>query len=300
MNTKSLVHAAMIIAIYLVFLILYTIGILPSLTALILPIPIIIYSQMSKKLPEISLLFLGCCIGAFLLTSAFGLFITIIYGLSGLILGWGMVKKWPYWQCIVNSALVYMFGIPLIIYLISNMWITDLFIEIFTESFEIVNRMMPELSDQIEIIQNQMTIILPLIIPTLLLLSGMTLSFLSDRISKLVLHRLKFEVPQTGNIGRFQLGRMLAIIYIVSPIFVAILNHSVIYITVLNLMLLLNILFAFQGTIILFQLLRTRTKGIITWIILSILVLYLLFPLSILGVMDAFFNYRNRFKGKKL
>ena len=290
----------MIIAIYLIFLILYIIGFIPSLISVLLPIPIIVYSQMSKKLSEISLLLLGCCIGAFLLTSAFGLLITIIYGLSGLILGWGIVKRWPYWQRIVNSALVYMFGIPLVMYLITNMWISDLFIDVFTESFRIVNTMMPELNDQIEIVQEQITIFLPQIIPTLLLLSGMVLSFLSDKIANIVLKRLEFQMPETGDIGNFQLGKQLAILYIMSPLILGFINIPGIYIIGVNIILFLNILFVFQGAIVLFRILRTRSKGFVTWIILSILVLYLSLALSILGVMDAFFNYRNRFKGQKL
>jgi len=160
--------------------------------------------------------------------------------------------------------------------------------------------MMPELNDQIEIVLKQITTFLPQIIPTLLLLSGMILSFFTDKIANIVLKRLKFQVSQTGDIGNFQLGKELAIIYIMSPIIVGIINLPAIYIIGVNVMLLLNVLFALQGTIVSFLILRTRTKGIVTWIILFILVLYLLLPLSILGVMDAFFNYRNRFKGRKL
>ncbi|MTM61549.1 DUF2232 domain-containing protein, partial [Turicibacter sanguinis] len=39
MKTKSLVNAAMMMAIYLVFFILYNVGILPSIMTLLLPIP---------------------------------------------------------------------------------------------------------------------------------------------------------------------------------------------------------------------------------------------------------------------
>ena len=67
MKTKSLVNAAMMMAIYLVFFILYNVGILPSIMTLLLPI------------------------GTYLIGSVYGLMTTLLYGITGALLGIGIV-----------------------------------------------------------------------------------------------------------------------------------------------------------------------------------------------------------------
>ena len=78
MKTKSLVNAAMMMAIYLVFFILYNVGILPSIMTLLLPIPLIISSVVSQKVSDILLLLLGCTIGTYLIGSVYGLMTTLL------------------------------------------------------------------------------------------------------------------------------------------------------------------------------------------------------------------------------
>ena len=100
MKTKSLVNAAMMMAIYLVFFILYNVGILPSIMTLLLPIPLIIYSVVSQKVSDILLLLLGCTIGTYLIGSVYGLMTTLLYGITGALLGIGIVKLESYFECI--------------------------------------------------------------------------------------------------------------------------------------------------------------------------------------------------------
>jgi len=299
MRTKSLANGAMMIAIYLVFLILYMYGIFPIFSSLLLPIPIIIYSIMSQKLSEISLLFIGCCIGAFLLTSILGFLTTIIYGLSGVILGLGILKKWPYWNRIVNSALIYLIGFPLLIYVVTGTRMTDVLLEMLNESFTLVESMIPDLSRQVELTHNRMINVIPQVIPTLLLLVGVFLSFLSDAIAKVILKRLHYETPELGNIWNFQLGRPLAIAYLISQFMLAIITHPTINIILLNVLLLLDMLFIVQGIIVLITLLKKRIGGLGIGIALSLLLLTMPLFLPLIGIMDALFNYRNRINKEK-
>ena len=154
MTTKSLVNAAMVTAIYLVFLMLYTIGILPTLVSLLLPIPIVVYSLKSQKFLEIILVFIACLISSFFLFSILGLLTTLLYGISGIVLGWGFIKKWPYWQRILNSGIVYLIGLPILFSVLTGMTITEASLMFIEESFNSIISMMPESSEQVVELQN--------------------------------------------------------------------------------------------------------------------------------------------------
>lgn len=300
MTTKSLVNAAMMIAIYLVFLILYTIGVFPTVISLLLPIPIIIYSLRSTKLSEICLLFLGCCLGAAIFTSVYGLLSTLIYGLSGVILGWGLVKKWPRWQRILNAAIIHMMGYPLMIYLLTGLWISDSIMEVFNESFALAENIMPEAIESLQTLQTLLTMTIPQLMPTILLLMGIVSSFLTDMVATIVLKRLNFDIPKAGEIKNFQLGRILAIIYLVSQAAFIFTNQATLNVIFINLVTLLNLLFTFQGIIVLFAIFNIRHKGIAIAIIAFLFLTNATLALSLLGVMDAILDYRERFKKREL
>ena len=105
MKTRSLVNAAIMLAIYMVFFVLYYIGILPTIMSILLPIPLIVYSVMTEKVSDMIWLLVGCFIGTGLLGSVYGLVATLNYGVMGAIIGIGMLKKWPYWQRLLMHRL---------------------------------------------------------------------------------------------------------------------------------------------------------------------------------------------------
>lgn len=300
MTTKSLVNGAMMIAIYLVFLSLYTIGIFPSIAALMLPIPIIVFSLKSKKFSEIIILFIGCALGSAIIASIFGLLTTAVYGLSGVLIGWGYVKKWPYWQRILNSGIVYMIGFPIIIHILSGMWVSEALLSVFNESFSLITNQMPEVSEQAELLQDMMNTRLPQMIPTLLLLSGMGISFVTDLIAQIILKRLRIEVPRFGNIRNLQLGSRLAMLYVLSQFAFILFTQPEIQFVLINLVLLLNVLFIVQGIVVLFSFFGSRRKGISIMITIFLILTNTTLVLSMLGVMDAMFDYRRRFKKREL
>ena len=300
MTTKSLVNATKMIAIYLVFLILYTMGIFPTLISLVLPLPIIIYSVQTRKLSELLLMFIACLLGSFLLTSFFGFLMTLLYGASGIILGWGFVKKWPYWQRILNSAILYMLGFPVIIYVLTGTTLTEASQAVFNESLNMLISMVPEAGSQFETLQNLMVTIVPKLMPTMLLLAGIAISFMSDLIAQLTLKRLRLEVTSFGDIRNFQLGRSLAMVYLGSQFGLLFINMTGIQVILLNIMLLLNVLFVVQGSIVLFSFFKKRNKTLPIFILVILFLFNATIALSMLGVMDALFDYRNRSKMQDL
>ena len=296
MTTKSLVNAAMMTAIYLVLLMLYTIGILPSLMSLLLPIPIIVYSLKSRKFLEIILVFIACLIGSFFLTSVLGLFATFLYGISGIILGWGFVKKWPYWQRILNSGITYMIGFPILFSRLAGMTLTESSLIFIGDAFNMAKNVMPESNAQFAEMQNVMTTFIPQIMPTVILLTGIMISFFTDLIAQIILKRLRIENSNLGKIKDFQLGRLIAIIYLISQFGLLLIPTPEIQVILINIVLLLNILFIFQGIIVLFSFFKNRNKRVPITILIFLFLFNALITLSLLGVMDAMFDYRNRFK----
>lgn len=303
MKTKSLVNAAMMMAIYLVFFILYNVGILPSIMTLLLPIPLIIYSVVSQKVSDILLLLLGCTIGTYLIGSVYGLMTTLLYGITGALLGIGIVKKWPYWNRILNASIVFVVVMPLITYVLTKLSISEMFLQTMNEMFSVfdqVGSVMPEGSmEKLTSMQEMMQTVIPMVMPTLLLIMGAIQAFLSDKVSTLVLKRMHLQTPVSQPISEFQLGAKLAILLIISQFAMAFVRNSGVTVVLLNVVMLLNTLFMIQGIIVAIQFFKSRNqKGlgimVVVFAILSNLVMFV----SLIGMMDALFDYRKRFEIK--
>ena len=294
MQIKTLINAAMMIAIYLVLLILYNMGLFSFFITLVLPVPLIVFCVKSQKTQEIFLMYLGCLVGAYIVGSILGVITTLIFGLSGIILGIGLIKKRPYWQRLFNSSLVYVIGLPIMAYLISGIDMAASLTEMLNESIAMAETVMPTMDfSEASLV---FTRIITQLLPTVLLLSGLLTSFLSDKLAVLIIKRLKLmNVPMT-NWENYQLGTFLAAIYIISQLLLGLGIHPAFYTVLINMSLLLNILFAVQGFIVVNFFIKVkfnRSLGAIIAIVMFISGLSMVF--SMIGVMDALFNYRNRF-----
>lgn len=300
MKTKSLVNAAMMMAIYLVFFMLYNIGILPGIMTLLFPVPIMVYSVVNPKVTDVIWLLVGCCIGSYLMGSVFGLMTTLLYGGTGAILGIGMIKNWWYWHRILNAAILFVIAMPVITQITTGMSLSDMFLDIMNEMFGMfgqVEGMLPEDSvNQLASMQQMMQTFIPMIMPTGLVLIGGVGAFLSDRITCMVLKRMKLEVPTRQAIGEFQLGAMLAVSLMVSQLALAFVSNHVLSVILLNVVMLLNVLFMIQGAIVAVQFFKSRNqKGFGILVVLFAFMSNLSMFVSLVGMMDALFDYRKRF-----
>lgn len=303
MKTKSLVNAAMMMAIYLVFFILYNIGILPSIMTLLLPIPLIIYSVVSQKVSDVLLLLLGCTIGTYLIGSVYGLMTTLLYGVTGALLGIGIIKKWHYWNRILNASIVFVIVMPLTTYVLTKLSMSEMFLQTMNEMFTIfdqVGGMMPEGSmDQLTSMQEMMQTFIPMLMPTLLLIMGGVGAFLSDKISTIVLKRMSLQTPDSQPVSEFQLGAKLAISLIIAQFAMAFIRNQGVTVILLNVVMLLNTLFMIQGIIVAIQFFKSRNqKGLGVMVVVFAILSNLVMFVSLIGMMDALFDYRKRFEIK--
>lgn len=304
MKTKSLVNAAIMLAIYMVFFVLYNIGVLPTIMSILLPIPLIIYSVATQKIRDVIWLLLGCFVGTFLMGSVYGLVTTLNYGVIGAVIGIGIVKKWPYWQRLLNAAIVSVISFPITTYVLTGLNVQESMKQVIDELFammESMTQMLPESSVEVlNHFQNMMSMMMTTLLPTILILVGLMSAFLSDKVATLVLRRMNFEVPKGEDIQEFQLGSKLAIILLVSQILVSFITNHTLSVILLNTVMLLNTLFLFQGAIVMMAYFKSRNqKGIGIVLLVFSLMSSLSMFISVLGISDALFNYRERFAIKK-
>lgn len=304
MKTKSLVNAAIMLAIYMVFFVLYNIGVLPTIMSILLPIPLIIYSVATQKIRDVIWLLLGCFVGTFLMGSVYGLVTTLNYGVIGAVIGIGIVKKWPYWQRLLNAAIVSVISFPITTYVLTGLNVQQSMKQVIDELFammESMTQMLPESSVEVlNHFQNMMSMMMTTLLPTILILVGLMSAFLSDKVATLVLRRMNFEVPKGEDVQEFQLGSKLAIILLVSQILVSFITNHTLSVILLNTVMLLNTLFLFQGAIVMMAYFKSRNqKGIGIVLLVFSLMSSLSMFISVLGISDALFNYRERFAIKK-
>lgn len=304
MKTKSLVNAAIMLAIYMVFFVLYNIGVLPTIMSILLPIPLIIYSVATQKIRDVIWLLLGCFVGTFLMGSVYGLVTTLNYGVIGTVIGIGIVKKWPYWQRLLNAAIVSVISFPITTYVLTGLNVQESMKQVIDELFammESMTQMLPESSVEVlNHFQNMMSMMMTTLLPTILILVGLMSAFLSDKVATLVLRRMNFEVPKGEDVQEFQLGSKLAIILLVSQILVSFITNHTLSVILLNTVMLLNTLFLFQGAIVMMAYFKSRNqKGIGIVLLVFSLMSSLSMFISVLGISDALFNYRERFAIKK-
>lgn len=304
MKTKSLVNAAIMLAIYMVFFVLYNIGVLPTIMSILLPIPLIIYSVATQKIRDVIWLLLGCFVGTFLMGSIYGLVTTLNYGVIGAVIGIGIVKKWPYWQRLLNAAIVSVISFPITTYVLTGLNVQESMKQVIDELFAMMQsmtQMLPESSVEVlNHFQNMMSMMMTTLLPTILILVGLMSAFLSDKVATLVLRRMNFEVPKGEDVQEFQLGSKLAIILLVSQILVSFITNHTLSVILLNTVMLLNTLFLFQGAIVMMAYFKSRNqKGIGIVLLVFSLMSSLSMFISVLGISDALFNYRERFAIKK-
>lgn len=304
MKTKSLVNAAIMLAIYMVFFVLYNIGVLPTIMSILLPIPLIIYSVATQKIRDVIWLLLGCFVGTFLMGSIYGLVTTLNYGVIGTVIGIGIVKKWPYWQRLLNAAIVSVISFPITTYVLTGLNVQQSMKQVIDELFAMMQsmtQMLPESSVEVlNHFQNMMSMMMTTLLPTILILVGLMSAFLSDKVATLVLRRMNFEVPKGEDVQEFQLGSKLAIILLVSQILVSFITNHTLSVILLNTVMLLNTLFLFQGAIVMMAYFKSRNqKGIGIVLLVFSLMSSLSMFISVLGISDALFNYRERFAIKK-
>lgn len=305
MKTKSLVNAAMMIAIYLVFFILYNLGILPGIMTILLPIPLIIYSLVSQKVLDVIWLLVGCCIGSYLIGSIYGLMTTLLYGGTGAILGIGMIKRWMYWHRILNATILFVIGMPLITKIMTGLNMSDMFLETMNTMFEVFTQVEGMLLGvdvgQLSTMQEMMQTFIPMIMPTILVVVGGIGVYLSDKLACVILNRMNLEGPKGQAIGEFQLGSVIAIVLMIAQLSLGLVKNTGLSVILLNVVMLLKVLFMFQGAIVAIQFFKSRNqKGFGIFVVILAFMSNLSMFVSLVGMMDALFDYRKRFAVKGL
>lgn len=300
MKIRSLTNAAVMLSMYMLLFVLYNIGVFPTIMSILLPIPIIIYSVTVGRIRDILLLFIGCFCGTFLFGSIYGVITTLNYGVMGTIIGIGMVKSWPYWQRILNAVIISVLSFPITIYFVSGLnvkeSVTQMTGEIEVMIQSIANTLPSDYTAIIGELQRSIDLMATLF-PTIVILMGTMSVFLSDTVAILILKKLgisplKFKKQ---NIHNIQVGPTLIIVLVIGQLIKTVLSIPTVDYILINVMAIINMLYVLQGIIVILLYFKSRSKiglGILT-VILMLLLGFSIF-IEMLGIMDAFFNYRDK------
>ena len=100
--------------------------------------------------------------------------------LWGAIIGIGMLKKWPYWQRLLNASIISVIAYPLMIYVLSGIGLQESMTQMIQEVFAQVQSMavLPEESlTMLTTMEQSMLTMFTTLLPTLLLLIGLLNAF---------------------------------------------------------------------------------------------------------------------------
>ncbi len=297
-NTRSLVNGAIMLAIYLVLFIIYNIGLVPGLIIVLLPIPFIVHYMRTKVMRDVIWLFVGACVGSFLLGSIFGLITTLLFGTTGLILAYGIHKEWTYSSRILNASIAYVIMFPLALQFLTGLSMTDSIGDLLSSITLMLESLPKELGVDLEAIMpalEQMQMLLKMLIPTILLLQGLMLVFITDRLTSVILKRMNMDDEHVNSFKAFQLGKPLAMTFLITQLVGVFITNTTLTVIVVNIIMLLTILFMVQGIIVINLLCRARGKkglGIALTILAMISGMNIF--IVMFGVADALFNYRQR------
>lgn len=218
----------------------------------------------------------------------------------GTIIGIGMVKSWPYWQRILNAVIISVLSFPITIYFVSGLnvkeSVTQMTGEIEVMIQSIANTLPSDYTAIIEELQRSIDLMATLF-PTILILMGTMSVFLSDTVAILILKKLgisplKFKKQ---NIHNIQVGPTLIIVLVIGQLIKTVLSIPTVDYILINVMAIINMLYVLQGIIVILLYFKSRSKiglGILT-VILMLLLGFSIF-IEMLGIMDAFFNYRDK------
>jgi uncharacterized protein YybS (DUF2232 family) len=311
-KTKALTEGAIMLALYMVlFLVTLYIPLLGAVTLFALSLPFVVFS--SRRGWKSGLVLLG---GAIVLTMLFGSILalptTLLFGLSGIIIGYLYKINRSKFEILAIGSIAYILNL-LVIYAV----VTAIFnINPIEEAQKAVNQsinmsreMMEALGQTVNEKQleqlHQAFEFASLLMPTVIVFVGVFLTFITQIISSKILNRLGLKIEKWPPFRSIQLPRSLIWYYLISMVAMMfpLEKESMVFLAIFNLFHILQLLMILQGISFIFYYCyhKNLSKGIpITILILSFLLPVLLYLVRLIGIIDLGFNLRSRVESKKI
>ena len=307
-QTKKLAHGAMMAAVFAVLIAIgYYVPVVWVVSILISPLPIAWYSASYERSQAISMTIIAVAITFFL----GGLLIlpkAIVFGVAGLVIGDAIrLKKSKLYLFIATSlAILFTFAI---IYLISirlfNVdFIKDSF-ELWKESFIQGVNLSEQVSGQVAITKDQLDLTINLfnaIIPALITISVSLFALAIISINLPILKRFKINVPKFSQFKSMRLPKAVLWYYLIVLIITMFINPAIgtpLYVIILNFSVILWVLLTLQGVSFIYFIIDGKKLPKFLKVLTAFFSVPFYSIVLLVGVLDLGFNIRQMIVGKK-
>lgn len=310
---RYLTEGALMLAIYMCMLLISLyIPVIRIIVMLLLPLPFIFYTMRHhwKK----SLLLLVASLLLTVLLSPLSLPVTFMAGTGGITLGYFYRKKGSGYAALVNGTVVYCLNLVLFFIVAKSLFHVDFqalmdksLDQSINQSQQFIGQIgqgqiRSEEEKQINMLKDQLND-MKYLIPSIMVLVGMFLTFINHVVARPILKRLKHDVPRMGPFSEFQLPRIILWFYLISILlsFIQFPDGSFMFMAINNVAFLLQILILLQGFAVIFSFFKQKKMPIFIPIVLmffSFFIPLLLQIVRILGIIDLGFNLRRRHSPK--
>ncbi|NRD77402.1 YybS family protein [Bacillus sp. BRMEA1] len=312
-NVNKLTEGAILLAIFAV-LILITIyvPIIGSFLNLLLPLPFILFSA-KNDLKLIGAFTIAAVFISFLAGSFLGISITLIYGITGIILGYLLQKNRSRTMILIAGSLTFLAGTVIFYVVSASFFHFDIIHEIkdaFKQSSAMSENMLKAMgkADQIETIkkQNEDTVkMITTLAPSFMILASIIIVMIIQWICFPIAKRFGVQIQQWGNFRNLSLPKSL-LWYFLIALGANFLFHpqdgTFLYTVIQNAVYILEMFLMVQGlSFLLFMLYQKSTpKGIgIIIVLLAFTIPIVHYIIMLLGITDLGFNFRKRFINKE-
>lgn len=311
-NVHKLTEGAILLAGFAVLtLITSYVPILASILIFVLPLPFIMFSA-KNNLKYILAFFLAAVFISFFSGSLKGLALMLIFGTTGVVIGFLLQKNKSRTAILISSSLTLMAGLVIFYVAIVAILKIDIIHELsaaLNESVKNSQDMLKSMGreDQIKRLKEQNANLLNMLktlVPYFLIMVAIVYAFIIQWVCFPIAKRLGLKVQTWGSFRNLFLPKSLLWYYLIA-IGGIILFHpdegTYLYTVLINAKYILEMFLLLQGLAFLFFIFHQRSvpKGLgVLVVILSFMIPIVHYIIMILGIADLGFNFRQRF-GKK-
>jgi uncharacterized protein YybS (DUF2232 family) len=303
MITEGALLLSLFIVLLLSTLYIPVIGII-SLWAL--PIPFILYTVL-RGVKAGLFLFTGAVILTFAIGQLLALPITMIFAISGIVIGTLIRKKKPAFAVLLGGSLSYI--TMLLMYYVLSILIFDFNIiestkDMMLMSLKTAEDMLGQSDDTYLNMMYSAIELIEYVIPSALIFTGILAAFLTQVFATPIVKRFYNEVPQWKPFREWNFPKSFIWYYVIILIITLTVQLEVgtlVYIIVVNLQIMLEFIMLIQGFTFIYFLFHIKkwNKGLLYGLtIITILMFPLLSITRILGIIDLGFDLKSKLKNK--
>ncbi len=305
-----LTQGAVLLAVYTVLLlVVLNIPFLGFILTFFLPLPFLIFTYRFGGAASFLMFGVGCVLTV-LVGTPLALIVPITFGLTGMMMGYALQKKWPRMQLLLSTTVIFLIAV-VIQYATSIVFFE---INIVEEMFTTVEDSMGQVSsilsatspENAEAFEEQIAGTIDLfqqLIPTLLIISSFVMVLILQAINVPLARRMQVDAPRWSGFHDLSLPRSIIWYYLIILVlqFVVTDPSGVLYPIVLNGLFLMQLLMFFQGLTFLHFYGKTKkwSKTILVLLTVAVFLIPLgFFVLMLLGIIDIGFDLRSRIQKK--